>query len=167
MLILHRSTDKPHSVNPADDGAFVGSQGEAGVHWWHVCSPACYHWTAQDIRPRHVWRSPPSIAGMNACKSPIAFPCITYSCIVTRHQLLELPFYCAQELPEQWNNVKKQAVLVKQAVAPLQTTEVGIIRKKLISFDVKQHEFREDFRRAAPFNFDSEDVYMRIDEVCL
>ena len=41
-----------------------------------------------------------------------------------------------QELPEQWNNVKKQAVLMKQAVAPLQATEVGIIRRKLATFDV-------------------------------
>lgn len=70
-----------------------------------------------------------------------------------------------QELPEQWNNVKKQSVLVKQAVAPLQATEVGIIRKKLVRFDVKQHTFREVFRKLAPFNFDSEDVYTKIDEV--
>lgn len=41
-----------------------------------------------------------------------------------------------QELPEQWNNVKKMAVLAKQAVAPLQATEVGVIRRKLASFDV-------------------------------
>ena len=41
-----------------------------------------------------------------------------------------------QELPEQWNNVKKQSVLMKQAVAPLQATEVGIIRRKLATFDV-------------------------------
>lgn len=71
-----------------------------------------------------------------------------------------------QELPEQWNNVKKQAVLVKQVVAPLQTTEVGIIRKKLVSFDVKQHSFREDFRKVAPFSFDSQNVYERMDRVC-
>lgn len=56
---------------------------------------------------------------------------------------------------------------MKQAVAPLQATEVGIIRRKLASFDVKQHEFRENFRHTAPFEFESElvDVYNRIDEV--
>ena len=56
---------------------------------------------------------------------------------------------------------------MKQAVAPLQATEVGIIRRKLASFDVKQHEFRENFRHTAPFEFDSElaDVYSRIDKV--
>ena len=45
------------------------------------------------------------------------------------HQLL-------QELPEQWNSVKKQAVVVKQDVAPLQTTEANNIRRKANSFDV-------------------------------
>ncbi len=63
--------------------------------------------------------------------------------------------------------MKKQAVLMKQAVAPLQATEVGIIRRKLTSFDVKQHEFREKFRQTAPFEFDAklDDVYSRIDKV--
>ena len=32
--------------------------------------------------------------------------------------------------------MKKQSVLMKQAVAPLQATEVGIIRRKLATFDV-------------------------------
>jgi dynein heavy chain len=49
----------------------------------------------------------------------------------------------SQELPEQWNNVKKQGVMVKQQVAPLQANEVAIIRRKCTAFDVKQHEFRE------------------------
>ena len=48
--------------------------------------------------------------------------------------------FSLQELPEQWNNVKKQAVLMKQAVAPLQATEVGIIRRKLATFDVSPLE---------------------------
>ena len=63
--------------------------------------------------------------------------------------------------------MKKQAVLMKQSVAPVQATEVGIIRRKLASFDVKQHEFRENFRQCAPFEFDSSlaEVYARIDNV--
>ena len=80
---------------------------------------------------------------------------VTFSCLFV------------QELPEQWNNVKKQSVLVKQAVAPLQTTEVSRIRKKLIKFDVKQHTFRETFRKTAPFNFDAENIYKRIDMVIM
>ncbi len=55
---------------------------------------------------------------------------------------------------------------MKQGVAPLQAAEVGIIRKKLASFDVKQHRFRENFRKTAPFDFNSEDFYTRMDEVC-
>ncbi|XP_032221173.2 dynein beta chain, ciliary [Nematostella vectensis] len=75
-----------------------------------------------------------------------------------------------QELPEQWNNSKKIAVTVKQQVAPLQASEVAIIRRKCGQFDIKQHEFREDFRKTAPFAFNSEDVYDRLDksnrEIC-
>ena len=41
-----------------------------------------------------------------------------------------------QELPEQWNVIKKQAVVMKQNVAPLQANEVNIIRRKVASFDV-------------------------------
>ena len=41
-----------------------------------------------------------------------------------------------QELPEQWNNTKKIAVTVKQQVAPLQASEVAIIRRKCGQFDV-------------------------------
>ena len=54
---------------------------------------------------------------------------------------------------------------MKQAVAPLQANEVNIIRRKLATFDVKQHEFREKFRTTAPFSFDSSDIYIRIDGV--
>lgn len=54
---------------------------------------------------------------------------------------------------------------MKQAVAPLQANEVNIIRRKLATFDVKQHEFRENFRKTAPFSFDSSDIYIRIDGV--
>ncbi|XP_058960986.2 dynein beta chain, ciliary-like [Pocillopora verrucosa] len=69
-----------------------------------------------------------------------------------------------QELPEQWNNSKKIAVTVKQQVAPLQASEVAIIRRKCGQFDIKQHEFREDFRKTAPFQFDSKNYYDRLDK---
>ena len=83
--------------------------------------------------------------------------CITSKTLLQRHassdivytgastflvRLSCIPHLCSflQELPEQWNNVKKQAVLMKQAVAPLQATEVGIIRRKLATFDVSPLE---------------------------
>lgn len=74
-------------------------------------------------------------------------------------------FTIKQELPEKWNNVKKQSAVMKQTVAPLQAEEVNRIRRELVSFDVRQHEFREEFRKTAPFNFKSTLPYVRIDNV--
>ncbi|RDD42081.1 Dynein beta chain, ciliary [Trichoplax sp. H2] len=72
-----------------------------------------------------------------------------------------------RELPEKWNNTKKISVTVKQSVAPLQAAEVAIIRRKCGQFEVKQHEFREWFRAYAPFRFDCEDPYDRLDSAHL
>lgn len=63
---------------------------------------------------------------------------------------LHLPV-CLQELPDKWDNVKKQAVLVKQQVAPLQAVEVSGLRRKCAAFDVEQHTFREHFRKSKLF----------------
>lgn len=41
-----------------------------------------------------------------------------------------------QELPEHWDNTKKLSFRVKQNVAPLQTNEVNIIRRKCQQFEV-------------------------------
>lgn len=54
---------------------------------------------------------------------------------------------------------------MKQNVAPLQAEEVNNIRRKLASFDVRQHQFRESFRQTAPFNYTSTHPYVRIDRV--
>jgi dynein heavy chain len=69
-----------------------------------------------------------------------------------------------QELPEQWNNTKKIGITTKQSVAPLQANEVANIRRKSASFDVKQHEFREKFRKIGPFNYDCENPYEQLDK---
>ncbi|XP_039357479.1 dynein heavy chain 17, axonemal isoform X9 [Mauremys reevesii] len=63
------------------------------------------------------------------------------------------------DLPEQWNNTKKLSFQVKQNVAPLQATEVAILRRKCQQFEIKQHEFREKFREDAPFSFTGPDPY--------
>uniref|UniRef100_H2YYB5 AAA+ ATPase domain-containing protein n=1 Tax=Ciona savignyi TaxID=51511 RepID=H2YYB5_CIOSA len=68
-----------------------------------------------------------------------------------------------EELPEKWNNTKKCAATVKQAVAPLQSNEVAILRRKCSSFDVQQHEFRERFRKDAPFRFAANRPYQTLD----
>ena len=73
--------------------------------------------------------------------------------------------FILQVLPEAWNNVKKQSVVMKQNVAPLQADECNKLRRKLVSFDVSQHEFRENFRKTAPFRYESTHPYVRIDRV--
>lgn len=70
-------------------------------------------------------------------------------------------------MPEQWNDVKKVGVAMKQNVGPLQAIEVNILKRKLASFDVRQHEFRERFRSIAPFAFAADHPYFRIDGVCM
>lgn len=47
--------------------------------------------------------------------------------------------------------MKKQTLLVKQQVAPLQAMEVACLRRRCASFDVEQHVFREKFRSSGPF----------------
>ena len=68
-----------------------------------------------------------------------------------------------QELPEQWNNTKKISITVKQQVAPLQANEVANIRKSSARFDVRQHEFREEFRKIDPFTYTCEEPYEILD----
>ena len=58
-------------------------------------------------------------------------------------------------------------VAMKQNVAPLQANEVNILRRKLATFDVQQHEFRERFRVIAPFAYSADYPYTRIDKVCM
>ena len=59
------------------------------------------------------------------------------------------------------------SVGMKQEVAPLQANEVNLLRRKLASFDVQQHEFREKFRKTAPFAYEADYVYARIDRVSM
>uniref|UniRef100_A0A452UEG0 Dynein axonemal heavy chain 17 n=1 Tax=Ursus maritimus TaxID=29073 RepID=A0A452UEG0_URSMA len=72
-----------------------------------------------------------------------------------------------QELPEQWASTKKLAIQVKQNVAPLQANEVNILRRKCQQFELKQHEFREKFRREAPFSFTDPDPYKSLNKPLL
>ncbi|XP_053270380.1 dynein axonemal heavy chain 9-like [Pleuronectes platessa] len=78
---------------------------------------------------------------------------------VYEQELPDVVYKQLEELPDKWNNVRKQAVLAKQKVAPLQAIEVSILRSKVASFDVEQHTFREDFRQNGPFRFDSESPF--------
>jgi len=64
-----------------------------------------------------------------------------------------------------WNNTKKAAIAMKQQVAPLQANEVANIRKRTAAFDVRQHEFREVFRKMEPMLYSCTNPYDLIDEV--
>ncbi|XP_033840356.1 dynein heavy chain 9, axonemal isoform X2 [Periophthalmus magnuspinnatus] len=70
-----------------------------------------------------------------------------------------------EELPEKWNNLKKQTALIKQQVAPLQAIQVASLRRQCTSFDVKQHIFREHFRHDGPFRFDCPTPYQLLDSI--
>uniref|UniRef100_A0A665X2B6 Dynein, axonemal, heavy chain 9 n=1 Tax=Echeneis naucrates TaxID=173247 RepID=A0A665X2B6_ECHNA len=82
---------------------------------------------------------------------------------VYEQELPDVVYRQLEELPEKWNNVKKQVVLVKQQVAPLQSIEVSALRRKCASFDVEQHAFRELFHNNGPFRFDSKNPYQMLD----
>jgi len=64
-----------------------------------------------------------------------------------------------------WNNTKKASIAMKQHVAPLQASEVANIRKRTAAFDVRQHEFREEFRKIEPMMYSCTNPYDLIDEV--
>ena len=68
-------------------------------------------------------------------------------------------------MPEKWTNTKKLTLQAKQQVGPLQTAEVANIRRKTASFDVEQYTFREGFRKEAPFLYDSDRPYGKLDDV--
>ncbi|XP_034940720.1 dynein beta chain, ciliary [Chelonus insularis] len=69
-----------------------------------------------------------------------------------------------QELPEQWANTKKLALLVKQQVAPLQAGEVSRIRGRISAFDTTIGHYREAFRRYNFFKYDCQNAYGLLDE---
>ncbi|XP_032430935.1 dynein axonemal heavy chain 9 [Xiphophorus hellerii] len=83
---------------------------------------------------------------------------------IYEQDLPEVVYKHLAELPEKWLNLKKQVVLVKQQVAPLQAIEVVSLRRKCASFDVDQHAFREHFRSNGPFRFDSQKPYQMMNK---
>lgn len=58
------------------------------------------------------------------------------------------------DLPEEWSEVQKLSVSIKDQVAPLQAKEVDILQQKCNKFESRNHNFREEFRKKAPFKFD-------------
>jgi dynein heavy chain len=71
------------------------------------------------------------------------------------------------DLPEQWSDIKKLALSVRDYVAPLQSIEVDSLQKKCNKFEMKVHTFREEFRKKAPFKFEvgHQSTYELLDSV--
>ncbi|XP_005875475.1 PREDICTED: dynein heavy chain 9, axonemal [Myotis brandtii] len=78
-------------------------------------------------------------------------------------ELPETVFKQLEELPEKWNNIKKLAITVRQHVAPLQASEVALLRQRCAAFEAEQQQFWERFHREAPFRFDSTDPHQSLD----
>lgn len=70
-----------------------------------------------------------------------------------------------KELPEKWNDIKKQEIVKKQQVAPLQVNEFINIRKKLSSFDATLITFRKAFLKMRTYFYDCENPYELLDKV--
>uniref|UniRef100_A0A672IQ98 Dynein axonemal heavy chain 11 n=1 Tax=Salarias fasciatus TaxID=181472 RepID=A0A672IQ98_SALFA len=79
-------------------------------------------------------------------------------------QLPESVYTQLEELPEKWKSLRKIAFTVKHEVAPLQSNEVSVIRRKCVRFEVKQYEFREKFQTESIFKIDVDDAYKLIDK---
>ncbi|KAL0966379.1 hypothetical protein UPYG_G00294600 [Umbra pygmaea] len=79
-------------------------------------------------------------------------------------QIPESVYAQLEELPEQWKSLKKRALTVKHEVAPLQSNEVSVIRRKCVRFEIKQHEFREQFCKEVIFKIHVEEPYKLIDK---
>uniref|UniRef100_A0A6I8PET2 Dynein axonemal heavy chain 11 n=2 Tax=Ornithorhynchus anatinus TaxID=9258 RepID=A0A6I8PET2_ORNAN len=69
-----------------------------------------------------------------------------------------------EKLPERWSATKKIADGVKHQVAPLQTAEVTVIKRRCAVFDAKQMEFRKRFKKDAPFDFNVQSPYKILDK---
>ncbi|TRY96398.1 hypothetical protein DNTS_010073 [Danionella cerebrum] len=79
-------------------------------------------------------------------------------------QLPEQVYILLESLPDKWKNLKKVAFTVKHEVAPLQANEVAVIRRKCVRFEIKQHEFREQFRTEQIFFIRLEEPYKLLDK---
>uniref|UniRef100_A0A4W4HCE4 Dynein, axonemal, heavy polypeptide 9 like n=1 Tax=Electrophorus electricus TaxID=8005 RepID=A0A4W4HCE4_ELEEL len=82
-------------------------------------------------------------------------------------QLPEQVYALLEELPDKWKNLRKVAFTVKHEVAPLQANEVAVIRRKCVHFEIKQHEFREQFCKESLFFISTDNPYKLIDKVQL
>lgn len=91
-----------------------------------------YRWTSKDLRTAASRECLHTARSVNQFKN-------THFFIYHRRyvQLSVLLSHTTQELPEKWKSVRKIAFTVKHEVAPLQSNEVSVIRRKCFRFEVR------------------------------
>ncbi|XP_054638441.1 dynein axonemal heavy chain 11 isoform X2 [Dunckerocampus dactyliophorus] len=72
-------------------------------------------------------------------------------------------YFQLEELPEKWSGVKKLALKVRHEVSPMQNEEVLVLRRRCMEFEVKQSQFRDIFKAAAPFSYKTTHPYSSLE----
>lgn len=71
------------------------------------------------------------------------------------------------ELPERWLHIKKTASKVREKIAPAQTYQVDLIKKRITLFDIRSKLYREGFKKLAFFKVPCKNVYQMCNQVNL
>lgn len=79
----------------------------------------------------------------------------------------ELVYKRFAELPERWLHIKKTASKVREKIAPAQTYQVDLIKKRITLFDIRSKLYREGFKKLAFFKVPCENVYQMCNQVNL
>ncbi|XP_058455827.1 dynein beta chain, ciliary-like isoform X2 [Malaya genurostris] len=71
------------------------------------------------------------------------------------------------ELPERWLHIKKTASKVREKIAPAQSYQVDLIKKRITLFDIRSKLYREGFKKLPFFKVPCENVYQMCNQVNL
>lgn len=71
---------------------------------------------------------------------------------------------CA-ELPDKWNKVKKEALMMAQAITPVQVYQKALIGKRISVLEIRMRNYRQKFVYMDFFNTACTDVYTKLDQV--
>jgi dynein heavy chain len=67
-------------------------------------------------------------------------------------------------LAHDWEDTKKLVFTARERVAPLLVTQADAVKLEAEAFGARIGGFRESFRAGAPFSFDEDDAYTKLDE---
>ncbi|CAN0055637.1 unnamed protein product [Heterosigma akashiwo] len=71
-----------------------------------------------------------------------------------------------EEAPMAWEGVVKKSFKKKEEILPHQMTEVEALKEEIDQFDAGVRQFRQDFKKQAPFSFEGPvmDAYQQLDD---